>query len=273
MKKIAIAFIGLLMLSGCGEVIDSGHRGVKISLGKVEEKPLIEGAYFYNPFGSTIKEIDIRVKKIEKETSSYTKDVQTAHINYVVNASLDPNKVAILYREVGIGSDGIDEQDFQSKVLVPIIEGELKAVIGNWTATDLIANRDKATVQVEQKIKEKLAEKYVIVNNFQITGIAYAPEFEKAVESKVIAIQTAEEAKNNTVKIREEATQQVISAKAQAESMRIRATALSANKNLIEYEAVQVQKDAVAKWNGTLPTQMLGNAIPFIGLNSGTKQN
>jgi prohibitin 2 len=92
-------------------------------------------------------------------------------------------------------------------------------------------------------------------------------EFENAVESKVVAIQKAEEAKNNTVKIKEEAQQRIISAKAEAESMRIRANALTANKNLIEYEQVQVQRNAIDKWNGVLPAQMLGGAVPFINVN------
>lgn len=268
--KLKILTIAIMCfgLTACGEVIDSGHRGVKVSFGKVDDKPLTEGFYMYNPLSSSIKEIDVRVKKVSVETSGYTKDVQTARIIYVMNASIDANKVTQLYKEVGIGSDGIDEKDFQSKILIPISEAEVKSVIGTWTAVDLIANRDKATAQIEKRLKELLAEKNVILNNFQITAVSYAPEFEKAVESKVVAIQTAEEAKNNTVKIREEAEQRIISAKAEAESMRIRANALTANKNLIEYEQVQVQKEAVVKWNGVLPTYMMGNSTPFINIKN-----
>lgn len=76
----------------------------------------------------------------------------------------------------------------------------------------------------------------------------------------MVAIQQAEEAKNKTVKIREEADQRMISAKAEAESMKIRSQALSQNKSLVEYEAVQ-------KWDGKLPETMLGNSsVPFLNL-------
>ena len=52
-----------------------------------------------------------------------------------------------------------------------------------------------------------------------------------------------------------------MSAQAEAESMRIRSQALSQNKSLVEYEAVQ-------KWDGKLPVNMYGSApIPFINLN------
>ena len=42
--------------------------------------------------------------------------------------------------------------------------------------------------------------------------------------------------------------------------MSIRANALSKNKALVEYEAVQ-------KWNGKLPEYMLGDTVPFLNLN------
>ena len=43
--------------------------------------------------------------------------------------------------------------------------------------------------------------------------------------------------------------------------MSIRANALTKNKALVEYEAVQ-------KWDGKLPEYMMGNSIPFINLTS-----
>lgn len=42
--------------------------------------------------------------------------------------------------------------------------------------------------------------------------------------------------------------------------MEIKSEALSKNKGLTEYEAVQ-------KWDGKLPQYMLGGATPFINLN------
>ena len=63
----------------------------------------------------------------------------------------------------------------------------------------------------------------------------------------------------NTFK--EEAKQKVIAAQAEAKSMAIRAQALTQNKSLVEYEAVQ-------KWDGKMPQYMLGNSVPFINVNA-----
>ena len=42
--------------------------------------------------------------------------------------------------------------------------------------------------------------------------------------------------------------------------MAIRAQALSQNKSLVQYEAVQ-------KWDGKMPQYMLGNSVPFINVS------
>jgi hypothetical protein len=94
-----------------------------------------------------------------------------------------------------------------------------------------------------------------------MVNIQYQKDFETAVERKVTAIQKAIEEQNRTRQIEEQAKQKVIDAKAQAESMRIRATALTNNPKLVEYEAVQ-------KWNGELPTYVMGDSVPFIQLQS-----
>jgi len=76
-----------------------------------------------------------------------------------------------------------------------------------------------------------------------------------------------QEAKNRTVKIEEEAKQKMLIAQADAESMKIRSQALSQNKSLVEYEAVQ-------KWNGVLPQIIMGGqSTPFIGLRGLGKGN
>ena len=57
--------IGLLVfLSSCA-VVRQGEVGVKRTVGKIQEKPLIEGAKFYNPFISTIIKLPVRTVNIE----------------------------------------------------------------------------------------------------------------------------------------------------------------------------------------------------------------
>ena len=61
--------------------------------------------------------------------------------------------------------------------------------------------------------------------------------------------------------VEERAKQKIISAQAEAKSMTIRARALTQNKALVEYEAVQ-------KWDGKMPHMMMGGGTPFINIKA-----
>ena len=243
---VFIAFFNPIAIVGVGE------RGVKVTLGKVSPTSYIEGIHFVTPFISSIKNMNVKTQKNYIETSVYTKDIQQAKITYVLNYNLQPENAHKMYREVGM--------NYLDTIVTPVVEGTIKDVIGKWNAQDLVANREKATQEILIKLQNHLTPKYINVTDFQMTAIAYSGVFEKAIESKVTAEQEALRAKNKTVQIQEEAKQQLISAEAEAKSMSIRAHALSQNKALVEYEAVQ-------KWDGKLPEYMMGNSIPFINLN------
>lgn len=247
--KLFIAVFAVF-ISAC-EQIDTGHRGVKTTFGEVDMQvgSMPEGLYFYNIFTSSIVELDTRILRLESKTNTYTKDVQQADITYVVNYRLKQDSAHLMYKEVGV--------DWANVILIQAVEGELKKVVGQYDAVDLIAFRGVATQKSQDSISTSLKDKNVVIERFEMIDISYLKDFERAVEEKQIAVQDASKAMNRTKQIEEEAKQKVIAAKAEAESMRIRANALSQNAQLVQYEAVQ-------KWDGKLPQYSLGGATPFI---------
>ncbi len=248
---IIVLFVIAILMCNPIVVVGVGERGVKVTLGKVSPESLGEGMHFIMPYVQKIAKMDVKTQKYNTQTHVYTKDIQQARISYVVNYNLLSDSAYRMYQEVGM--------DYVSKVINPVLEGTIKDVIGKWNAQDLVANREEATNEILVKLRNQLADRYVNVSGFQIVDINYSEVFERAIESKVTAEQDALKAKNKTVQIQEEARQKVISAEAEARSMSIRANALTQNKALVEYEAVQ-------KWNGILPQYMMGNSVPFINL-------
>lgn len=252
MKKIVLILSGLLFLSGCGvEVIGTGHRGILVKTGRVTGEPVVEGIYFHTPFISHYVEMNVREQKYSYQTSSYSKDAQLVGIEYTVNFKPDASKVHLIYQEVGY--------DWQDVLVKQILEGNIKEVTGQYTAIELIEKRQELIEKIYDTIDSEFLKKRIFLVSFEITNMDFDDEFERAVKNKVIAVEQAKEAQNKTVRVREEAEQKVIAAKAEAESMRIRSNALSQNKSLVEYEAVQ-------KWNGELPKYMMGNSVPFLNL-------
>ncbi len=247
-----IIFAVLIVVINPIAIVGVGERGVKVTLGQVSPQSYLEGIHIVTPFISKIHTMDVKTKKDYFTTQVYTKDIQQARITYVTNFNLQPQNVHKMYREVG--------KNYEEVVLIPVLEGTIKDVIGKWNAQDLVANREKATDEILRKLQAQLEPRYINVTDFQMTEIKYSDTFEKAIESKVTAEQEALKAKNKTVQVQEEARQKVISAEAEAKSMAIRANALTQNKALVEYEAVQ-------KWDGKLPIYTMGNSVPFINLN------
>jgi len=241
-------------LASCGfKVVDTGQRGVKVRFGKVTGEPLEEGIYFYNPLTTSVKGLSVRETKYEGTTNCYSKDAQIIEVKYTVNIKPDAGEIHNIYKEVG--------RYWANVLLKQVLEGNIKEVTGKYTAVDLIEKRQEATDELSAKLKIELAQKRISLLSFELNDMDFDNQFEEAVKRKVIAVEQAKEAKNKTVRVQEEATQKIIAAKAEAESMTIRSKALSQNKGLVEYEAVQ-------KWDGHLPQYMMGSSVPFINLKS-----
>lgn len=240
-----------VFLTGCGcSVVGTGERGVETRFGEIQGEPKPEGLYFYNPFTSGIKTFDVRESKLEGKTKPYTKDTQSAEIAYTLTYAPDPTQIHLLYKNMG--------EDWAEKIVKPAVEDVIQSVIGAEAADDLMAHREDTRKRAFTKLQEMLAGRSVSVRSLAFTNVDFDDAYEKAVENKVVAIQKAAESKNKTVEVEEQAKQALIAAEAQAKSMQIRSQALSQNKSLVEYEAVQ-------RWNGVLPQYMTG-ALPFLNL-------
>lgn len=253
MKKVVLG-AALLLLAGCGvEQVDEGFRGVKQVWGRVEGEPLEPGLYFYNPFSSGIREIDVREKKLQAKTSCFTADTQKVDVDFAITYFPETKKIGVLYSQFG--------SDWDEKIVPQVIAGALKDAVGRYRADDLVSKREEVRNTAQTEVADGLKPRHVTVTKLDLTNLDFDDQYEKAVEEKVVAIQDAAKAKNKTVQIEEEAKQKIASAKAEAESMRIKTQALSQSKSLVEYEIAQ-------KWDGKLPQYMFGNSTPLLNLES-----
>lgn len=239
-------------LSGCGcEQVDTGYRGIKTNFGEIVGGPLSEGLHWYNPFTESIQEFEVREQKFETSTQAFTRDTQNVTITFALTYFPDPSKVTDIFKQFG--------KDWDAKIIAPATFGAIKDTVGKYIADDLIGKREEARSQVFKELQETLKTRDVFVTRIDFVNLDFDTAYESAVEAKVVAVQKAAESKNKTIQVEEEAKQRVIAAEAEARSMKIRSQALTENKSLVEYEAVQ-------KWDGKLPTQMFGNAVPFINV-------
>jgi len=231
--------------------IKSTERGVLSTFGKISPNVIEDGLHVKIPFIQTVKKVNIQQKKFDGKENSYTRDVQTSEVQYTINYDLVRENVNNLIRNVG--------DDYHNRVVVPFIRSAMKEAFGNFAATEIVENRDAVRREIENTLRRTLDSNYFLNIQFQLVDIDFDDDFENAIKAKQVAEQQALKAKNVTIQIEEQAKQTKIRAEADAEAIRIKAKALESNPKLVEYEAVQ-------KWDGKMPTYMMGNSLPLINL-------
>jgi regulator of protease activity HflC (stomatin/prohibitin superfamily) len=249
---LSVAGVLAITILACSfYTVKSTQRGVLSTFGKIHEQSISDGPHIKIPFAQTIKKVNVQQKKFDGQENSYTKDVQTAVVDYTINYDLVKENVADLMKNVG--------EDYHNRIVVPKIRSVMKDIFGNYAATEIVANRDNVRRDIENNLRTVLDSNYFINIQFQITDMDFDDAFETAIKEKQVAEQNALKAKNVTIQVEEQAKQTKIKAEAEAEAMRIKATALERNQKLVEYEAVQ-------KWDGKMPQYMMGNSMPLIKL-------
>ena len=255
---IGYGIVALILLFGTFFTVSEGQKALVTTFEKASNTIYSAGIHVKLPLIQHVKRFDVKTIRADYKTQTYTKDIQTATIIVSYSYNLIANDIVQTYKEYG--------NDWQERILYPNLEQAVKAEVGTWNADTMVANRDKVAEDILKSLQDRmLSHNYpVAITNFQMINIDYSSQFEQAIEKKVIAEQAALEEANRTKQVEQTSKQKVVAAKAEAESMRIRANALAQNPKLVSYEAVQ-------KWDGRLPQIMAGNSTPILDLRSITQ--
>lgn len=243
---IAIVVAGIFALViawGSWVIIDAEEVGVPVTLGKVGDTP----AYGFTgklPIVTSYVRFEKTVQRMSLEDQTYTKDLQPAEVKYTFTYRIVPERACEIYVHSGRGYEG--------KLIDPALDDALKGIFGQWTATELVANRNTVANQIEERLREELPEGFFTDISVKLDDISYSDAFEKGIEEKVLAEQEAQKVQNRTVQIEEEARQRVIKAQAdadaqiaeakgKAEAMDIEGAALRRNAQYLELKKLDVQ--------------------------------
>ena len=240
-----MATVLLFVVASSFTVISAGHTGVQITFGEVNPLPLTEGVHMVNPI-SNIADVDVRLQKAKLDgASAGTKDLQQVHTDIVVNYRLDPLKVPHIYKEFGLNVD--------EKVLGPGINEAFKSVTGHYTSEELVTKRDLVSQEILQHLITKMAPFNITVSNISLVNFGFSPEYQKAIEAKVISVQQTAKAQQDLERIKVEANSRIAQADGEAKAIAIQAAAIQSNGG-----ANYVQLQWIEKWDGKLPTTVLG---------------
>lgn len=256
----------ILLVAGCTlnplAIVPAGHMGVVTLFGKVQPEPITPGLNMVIPL-SKVHYVNTQINKHDSQGDAASKDLQSVHTTITTNFNILPGSAAKLYSEVGM--------DYEAKLFDGAVQETFKAITANYTAEELIKKREQVTGEITQLFKAKissLSNESIRIDAVFIKNFQFGAAFNKAIEEKQVAEQTALKASRDLDRIKIEADQarahaqgqadaRVMSAKAEAESFRLKS--LQITESMIRMAAVE-------KWDGNLPQVLGAGAVPFVNI-------
>lgn len=234
-------------------IVQAGHTGVVVTLGKVHENVWQEGLHFKIPLVQEVVMIDNRITKLEVDTEAFSKDLQTVSTTLAINYRVDTAKSYSIYKNIG--------KDYEAVLVVPAVNEVLKSTTALYTAEESVTNRTLVSDGLIAGLNDKLNDIGLYVTDVNIINFDFSEAYITAIEEKQVAQQ-------QLLKAETEKQTAITNAEAEAEATKIRAEAeAEANRILsqsITPELVEYYK--IEKWNGQLPL-VSGEATPIIDMS------
>jgi prohibitin 1 len=252
-----LAFFALMWLVAAIDIVQTGKTQVVTRFGKVV-RTNGEGLAFHWPLVERTKSIDTTIRRESADAVVATSNLQQVTVSAAINYRISRENAVKQYQN-------FTKADFVQIIVQPKIQDGIKAVTPEYTAETLVLKREEVAKAIKQKLQESLGEYGIDVVDVSIANYQFGPDYTKAVADKSVIVQQIEAAKLNTQNIqiasdnailqaKQNAIAQIEKARGDAEAQRLQQTTLT---------ALIVQQQAIAKWNGTLPTTVAGEGTIF----------
>jgi regulator of protease activity HflC (stomatin/prohibitin superfamily) len=282
LKMLMLSIVAMLTLSGCGYIttVDSGEAGVVIVNGSVDDRPIGEGfAFSMNPLASLIK-YNIKAKQLEMSgpDGPDTRELMNdGAVNVTVGEGLQvPIDVTLLYSLKSecapivrrkFGEDII----WDNKVVVPVAREAVRNVIGRDKNSDIYKlnqNRDKYGDEIQAELMKgvnaTIGQNCVVVSMVTIKDIHIPQTYADSIMKKNQMEEEARRAELAVKKAKAEAEIEI--AKAEGTAKAQLALTKSITTEMIKWKELENTSNAIAKWDGKLPTTSMSNGVPFINV-------
>lgn len=286
-KYLGLIVVGLLFLFGGWATVGAGNRGVRVHFGEPIPGVLTEGFHFKWPLSDSIYNVEVRERKIEEPSAACSKDLQNVHTTIALNYHVIPDMAYNIFREIGPA--------YEERVIQPAMHEALKAVTAQFTAEELVVQRETVRAKVEDLLRKRLQEVYLYLDKVSIVDFKFSEQFTKSIEDKQTAEQDALRAMHELRKKKTDYEQIVAKAEAEqrsrvaqakgiaeatileaegsAKAIQIRAEAEASAHKLLSSSATNASLEAraIERWDGALPKVNASGAVPFIDLMDAAK--
>ncbi len=276
MKKTHWLYLGIGLFAICAiqtikcfKVINPGYVGVVVDLlgdeKGVEQKELHVGMHFIAPW-KDLYQFPIFEQNNTWEGQNEGFNFQTSE-GMAVNADigityhLRPESIPLIFQRYRRGMDEITHVFIRNYIRDAINKSASKTRI-----EDLYSGKESFFQDVETHVRSDLSPIGIELSRIYLIGRFHFPQnVISALNSKIEAMQRAQQRENELREAEAEAKKQIAKAEGQAKCAIVQAEA-EAKANLVLAKSITpelIQWQSVQKWDGSLP-QVTSGATPFI---------
>ncbi|MGH2498715.1 MAG: prohibitin family protein [Candidatus Limnocylindria bacterium] len=255
---VPLAGIVLAVVANAVVVVNAGHVGVVTRFGAVTGNIFEQGLNYKLPFVEAVWIADVRTQKEQVDAAAASRDLQEVKSTIALNYHLDATEAAAVYRQIG--------PQYKQRIVDPAIQEAFKFTTAQFTAEELITQREAVKNRAREFLRERLGAFDVIVDELNIVSFEFAKSFNDAVEAKQVAAQRVQQSLREQERAKVDAETKAIAADGDAQATLRRAQAASEAQALqrLTLTELYVQFLAVDKWDGKMPQVTGGGGTPFI---------
>lgn len=232
-----ILFILIVAGSSATYVVEPGHRGVEVMLGRVSPGFKPEGFGFKLPFVTTVAPLLIRQQTAKMKADCYSSDLQKVEIDVRILYRIPQSSVVTIFRDyAGLPFDSL---------IKPRVAEALNEITALRTAEMIVQKREEVKSLALDSARKKVGDALVI-EDVVLEDISLTRALENAIEAKMVQEQEAARARFAQQQAQVEANTVVIKAKGEAESINVRGKALRENPSVLELQIIE-------HWDGITP--------------------
>ena len=245
-----------MMFTSCGyERIDAGYEGIKVNLygddKGVDDITLVTGAVWYNPITTAVYEYPTFVQTVDHAPFSINaKDGSSFTVDPTISLKIVDGKSAEVFKKYRKE----DITEVINTTLYNYVRNAFRIQLNNYTTDELVSKREEFERAIEERLsKELLAENFKLEQ--MTSGLQYPQTLVNAIDAKNAAVQEAQKAQNEVLKIKAEAEKKIAAANGEAKALKIKGDAEAEYNRKIaaSLSPLIVQQMMLDKWDGKLP--------------------
>ncbi len=232
-----VIFIVIIAGSSATYVVEPGHRGVEVMLGRVSPAFKPEGFGFKLPFVTAIVPQLIRQQTATMVADCYSSDLQQVKIDVRVLYRVPESSVVNVFRDYW-------GTPFESLVKPRVAEA-LNEITARRSAELIVQKREEVKSQALESARRKIGD-VLVIEDIVLEDISLTRALENAIEAKMVQEQEAARSRFAQQQAQTEASTVVIKATGEAESIILRGKALRENPSVLELQIIE-------HWDGVTP--------------------